>query len=577
MPYSRALIGVVLGLVLVSCAAPSGQGQPPAASREQATQNRTLVLAHRFEVRSLAPKVLQTNGPLSTTRLFNATLSLIDDQGISRPYLAEALPQLNTDTWRVAPDGHMEITYRLRENLTWQDGTPLTAEDFVLAYRVYTDPGLGVFSAFPQNAIDAVLAPDPRTVLVQWRSLNANAGDLTFGDLDPLPSHLIEAAFADYTTGRASGEAFLGSPVWTTAYIGAGPYRLERWDPGVQLEGTAFDRHVLGRPRIERIIVRYFTDENATLAAVLAGGQVDYTERNTMRFNQLVVLKQQWEAEGKGTAVVLLSTAVFPFLQQRPEYVGDRGLLDVRVRRAIAHAIDRDAINHGIYDGLGAPTESPVPPNVPFYPEVERLTTKYPLDVNRSSQLMSDAGYRKDGEGFFVDGSGNRFHLDFAVFDSSELERMQTILSDSWRRAGFDVRTVVMASTRFTQPETRQTLPGLAYALFPGERAFLSSEIGTPANRWSGANRSGWISPEYDRLYEAWDSTLDATERGRYVAQLMALISENLPGYSLYFPQVVNSWVASLQGATAARETSGFGQSSRATTNYWNIYEWSFR
>ena len=98
-------------------------------------------------------------------RLFNAALSLIDGQGTPRPYLAEALPQLNSDSWRVFPDGRMETTYRLRENLTWQDGTPLTAENFVFAYRVYKDPALAIFIANPQDEIDAVTAPDPRTIV----------------------------------------------------------------------------------------------------------------------------------------------------------------------------------------------------------------------------------------------------------------------------------------------------------------------------------------------------------------------------------------------------------------------------
>ena len=82
-----------------------------------------------------------------------------------------------------------------------------------------------------------------------------------------------------------SREAFFGRPFWTVDYVGAGPYRLDRWDPGVQLEGTAFQGHILGRAKFEHIVVRYFTDENATLSAVLAGGQIDYTERNTMRFS----------------------------------------------------------------------------------------------------------------------------------------------------------------------------------------------------------------------------------------------------------------------------------------------------
>src|SRR4030095_11843455 len=112
-------------------------------------------------------------------------------------------------------------------------------------------------------------------------------------------------------------------------------------------------------------------------------------------------------------------------LQGRPEFVGHEGLLDLRVRRALAHGIDRQALNEGIFNGLGAPTDNPVPPNVPFYAESERLMTKYPLDPNRSAQLMSEAGYTRDGQGFFADRQGVRFHIDFAVQAASEIERMQ--------------------------------------------------------------------------------------------------------------------------------------------------------
>ena len=212
-----------------------------------------------------------------------------------------------------------------------------------------------------------MLAPDPRTLVVQWKSTNPDAGSLTFEDLDPLPSHLLEAPFNDYAAGRSTGDAFLSGSFWTTAYIGAGPYRLERWDPGVQLLGTAFDGHALGRPKVDRLVVRIFTDENTTLAAILAGGQMDYACCRTLRFEHFVTLKRDWEAAGKGTAVAApLNTAIL-FLQQRPEYVGDRGLLDIRVRRALAHAMDRQAINDGVFDGLGAPTETIVPAAVPFY------------------------------------------------------------------------------------------------------------------------------------------------------------------------------------------------------------------
>ena len=579
MQHRLVVFSALVALLVLSCSPPTQDSrQSPAAPSDQPAPSRTLIVGHRYEMTSLAPKVLQANGPISTTRLFNAALSMIDDDGRARPYLAEALPQLNTDSWRVFPDGRMETTYRLRDGLTWQDGAPLTANDFTFALRLYKDPNLGPFTRTPQNQIDAVLAPDPRTVVVSWQSTNPNGGSLTFEDLDPLPTHLLEARFSDYTEGRLSREAFMGDPLWGIEYIGAGPYRIERWDAAVQLEGRAFDGHVLGRPKIDRIIVRLFADENQALAAVLAGGHVDYTCCSTLRFEHYSTLKRDWADAGKGTAILRSGAAVFLSLQQRPEYVGHEGLLDLNVRRALAHAINRQALLDGLFDGIGAPAETPVPANVPFYAEVDRLLRKYPLDLNRASQLMSDAGFARDGEGLFADRQGRRFSLELAAQDGIEIQRMQAIMSDSWKQAGFEVRTVVIPRPVFNQLETRHTLPGLGYGIFPaaGEGAFRTSEVGTPANRWAGVNRSGWTHPDYDRLWEMANATLDPTERGRYVAQIMAMVSEYLPGYPLYFAQASSSWVAGLQGPTGA-ESAEFGPAYRATTPYWDVYEWTFR
>ncbi|HEY3115384.1 MAG TPA: ABC transporter substrate-binding protein [Chloroflexota bacterium] len=565
-------------LLLAGCA--SGQPQSTSGSSpSQPAVSQTLVIGIRYEPATLAVKVLQSNGPKNATRSFNAALSVIDDKGEARPYLAESLPQLSTNAWKVLPDGRMETTYRLRDGTTWHDGAPLTADDFVFTFKVYKGSGLAVFISSPQDAIDTVQAPDPRTLIVSWKALNANAGSLGFEDLDPLPTHLFETPFNEFMEGRTTADAFLGNPLWASEYVGAGPFKLASWDPGVQLQGTAFEGHILGRPKFDRLVEKIILDDNTTIPAILAGDQVDYACCNTLRFDHYVTLKREWEALGKGTTVSTLGAAVFLFLQQRPEYVGNRALLDLRVRRALAHAIDRQALNDGLFDSLGAPTDTPVPPNVYFYPDVERLMTKYPLDANRSSQLMSEAGFTRDSQGFYVDSQGERFFVDFAVQAASEIERMQTLLSDIWRRAGFEVHTVVVGPQQYTQLETRHTLPGLGYAFFPtqGEQAFLSSQVGTAANRWAGNNRGAWTNPEYDRIYTAWNSTLDPAERGRDVAQLMALISENMPGYPLYFSQSVAAWRSGLRGVTTATDSSGFGQTARSTIAFWNIYEWSVK
>src|SRR5436309_4118616 len=211
-PTRRAFIPLLLLAALtVACSvAPTGRPTTTTQHPQSARPTRILVLAHRYEPTNLLPKVQQSNNPSTTTRLFSAALALIDDRGAVAPYLAESTPHLNTDSWRVLPDGRMETVYRLRPGLTWHDGAPLIADDFIFALQVYKDRELGTFRAAPQDEIEAIEAPDPRNLLIKWRTANPRAGSLVQGDLEPLPRHLLAEAFTDYVEGRTGRDAFLG-------------------------------------------------------------------------------------------------------------------------------------------------------------------------------------------------------------------------------------------------------------------------------------------------------------------------------------------------------------------------------
>jgi ABC-type transport system substrate-binding protein len=188
---------------------------------------------------------------------------------------------------------------------------------------------------------------------------------------------------------------------------------------------------------------------------------------------------------------------------------------------------------------------------------------------------MGEAGYTRDAQSFFADKQGARFFLDFAVMSASDIERMQAILSDGWKQAGFEVRPRVFDPRAFASSETRSTVPGLAYSFHSGERGFTSAEVSSPANRWSTTNRGGWTNPEYDRLYDVWSSTLDPVQRGILAAQMVALVSQNVPGYTLYASTTLSAWVAALHGPTDATNSAGFGQTAKLTTYRWNVYDWT--
>jgi peptide/nickel transport system substrate-binding protein len=411
-------------------------------------------------------------------------------------------------------------------------------------------------------------------VVIRWRTLYADAGVLGLEGLVPLPRHLLDAPYAEYGQGGAR-ETFFARPFWTVEYVGAGPYRLTQWEPGAFLEGEAFDGHALGRPRIDRLVVRIFNDENTVLAAVLAGDQLDYTAQLTLRAEHVPTLRREWEAAGKGIVMPYRSSAQNLIVQGRPDVVGDPALLDVRVRRAIAHTLDRQALNEGVFDGIGYPTESFLPETEPMYADLDRTMAKYPPDQRRAEQLMGEAGFTRDGGSFFADTTGRRFHLDFIVSSGPENERAQAILTDAWRRAGFDVVPAVLSQADARDFSTRHTFPGLAQrGGAPDESHFTAAEVGSAANRWVGNNRGGWVFPEYERLFAAFNSTLDANERRRYTVQMLTILSEMVPAYALYFRIDVKTWVASLTGPDIG--TAGFGLVAQPTMVHWNIHEWEF-
>jgi peptide/nickel transport system substrate-binding protein len=90
------------------------------------------------------------------------------------------------------------------------------------------------------------------------------------------------------TEDSAVRDGFLNLPFWTSDYIGAGPYRLDRWEPGTGVQAIAFEGHVLGRPRIERVVIRLVADENIMLTNLLAG-EIDIATRFTPRFEHAEV------------------------------------------------------------------------------------------------------------------------------------------------------------------------------------------------------------------------------------------------------------------------------------------------
>lgn len=564
-----AFVAILLGVGCVPQGAPA-EGQRAGGGRPDAPpQSPTLVMVLRSEPPSVASKPLRAAGlsVASATRLFNAELDYVDDRGTPHPYLAEALPQLNTDSWRVFPDGRMETSYRLKPEVTWHDGTPLRAGDFAFALEVYRTPELGASDARPISLMEQILAPDDRMVVIRWRNPYPEADALGMG-FQALPRHILEQPFQ-----QAEPEALLSHPYWSGAYVGPGPYRLERWEPGAFIEAVAFDRHVLGRPMIDRVRLLFMSDANIVLASLLSEA-AHIAVDNSLKYEQAAILQREWAPRNGG--VVLLSPSQWRSteVQLRPELATPSTILDVRVRRALLHAMDRDLLNQTLLGGQGMVADTPISPLVAYYPAIERAITTYPYDLRRTEQLLLEAGLARRPNGLFAHPNGEAFKPGLWTLSGAQNEAELAILVDGFRRAGVEVSPYVIPAAQISDRRVRSTFPALSSTSGGGGEGGLvglrSAPPGPENQGLGGGGRGGWANSEFDRLVDGFNRTLDRAERTQQVVDMARIYSEQLPKLPHYFNVRVTAHVAALKGPLLSTTPDAGSES-------WNAHQWEWR
>jgi len=568
MVTARVASLAMAAALFAACSQAQPTGRPAADSAPRPAVTRPLVVMIRVEPATLASRPLVRTGGVTTAtlvRLFNAGLVVRNERGDPQPDLAEQLPALNTDAWQVFPDGRMQTTYVLKPNLVWHDGTALSAEDFVLSWQIYSTPEMGQATSLPFGLMESVRAADDRTVVIQWKRPYPDAGALLAVDFPAFPRHILQQSFQQDTP-----EAFLANAFWSRGYVGLGPYRIDGWEPGSSIEASAFDGYALGRPSIGRIQVRWSSDPNTVVANILAG-EVHVAADDSLQSSSALILKREWAQRTAGGVLLTPTLWRAAQVQQRTDVVNPRALLDLRVRRALAHAIDKDALNGALFEGEGIMSSSMIPPTDDSFAEIDRSVRKYAYDLRQSEQSMNEAGWVKAQDGTFVHPAEGRFSAELKVNGGAQYESEMSILAAGWRQAGFDFTEMVNPAALAQDGEVRSTFSGVFASSGPlGEdllRSYSSANIPRPENRWVGRNRIAWINPEYDRLVEAFNTTLDPRERIRQEADMARIFSEELPEISLYFDPGVIAYVA---GLTGPRLVAPRGIIS------WDIHRWTW-
>ncbi len=411
------------------------------------------------------------------------------------------------ERWEVAPDG-LSITFHLRKGVKWHDGKPFTSADVKWTlenvWKTLHPRNRAIF-----ESVTTVDTPDENTAILRLSkpslpilsTINASGAQI-------LPKHLYE------------GTDVLNNP-WNNKPVGTGPFVFKEWSKGnhIVLERNP-DYWDAGKPYLDRIVFRVMPDAGAR-AAALEKGEAQYAAfspvplREAERLGKLPTLKidtrgYEW-----------LSPLLYFDLNLDNQY-----LKDVRVRRAIAHAIDRAALARIVWFGFGKPAISPVPSTVAQFHD--KTTPSYEFDVKKAEALLDEAGFKRGAD-------GTRFTLnhDFLPY-GDDYKRTGEYLKQALKRVGIEVNIRAQDTAAFIKRVYGDRDFDISSSW---NGSFPDPQIGITRIYWSGwvgknvpwTNASGYRSAEVDKLIDQLAASPSQEERAQLFARFQHATQADTP------------------------------------------------
>ena len=383
-------------------------------------QAKTLVFCSEGNPETVNPQVA------STAMGTNAARPMFDNLVQFKPGTAEIVPGL-AESWTVSPDG-TEYTFHLRQNVAFHSRErftptrPLDADDVVFSFErqwkpdhPFHHPADGSYDYFQDLGMAGLLKSidkiDEHTV--RFRLTRAESPFIT--DLAMPFAMILSAEYAEAMRVAGTPERLDREP------IGTGPFVFESYEKDVSLRYSAFPDYWGGRPAIDNLVFSITSNVAARVAKLKAGecqvmalpGLADVAKMKDD--DKLALLRQ----DGLNIAYLALNASRPPFD-------------DLRVRRAVALAIDRKTLVHAIYGSSGTPIKNPLPP---FLWSYNTAVEDYPLDVPEAQKLMVEAGYE---QGLDVD----LWYMPISRPYNPDSRRMAEMMADDLARIGIRARLV---------------------------------------------------------------------------------------------------------------------------------------
>src|SRR5438270_2843031 len=475
-----------------------------------------------------APTILNEHQSQGTkdqdaSRLVMEPLAALDPDGKPVAVLAAEIPTL--ENGGIAKD-QKSITWKLRSDIKWSDGSPFTADDVVFTYQYIADPKTAAVTTDTVKGVTNVAAKDPTTVAVTFKESNPYPYQIFVSAQGPI---IQKKQFQDYI-----GEKAKDAP-GNLAPIGTGPYKVTDFKPGDVVTYAINENYRdPNKPYFKDVQIKGGGDATSAARAVFQTGDVDYAWNLQVEAQVLNQLSQG----GKANLVTALSPNVERLLINFADPNTDTGgaraepstkhpfFSDLNVRKAFAMAVDRKSMAEQLYGPTGKASCNIItsPPDL-----VSKNTDSMDVcqnNIEQAGQLLDQADWTRGSDGIRQK-NGVRMHVVYQTTVNPLRQKEQDIVKSGWEKLGAEVELKsVDAGVFFSSDSGNPDTASHFYtdvemytngAATPDQTQYVAlwstEQIASKANQWHGNNYHRWSNSDYDAIYNQLKTETDAAKR----------------------------------------------------------------
>lgn len=516
----------------------------------QAQQPVTLRAGVTQDLDSLNPFITITRVGTDLTRLTYEYLTTYDPKDYHPvPGLAES--------WKTSDD-KLTWTFTIRSGATWSDGQPVTAKDAAFTLNtMMTNPVAATANGNFVQGWDSVTAPDDKTLVIKTKEPRSTMLAL---DIPIVPEHI----WSKVTDFKAEP---------TLPLVGDGPFIVTDYKPSQFIKLKANKNYWRGAPKIDELDFVYYKNVDAEVQA-LKKGEIDLMSRlvaaqydslkndpdialNTgagRRFNEIVINPGATSADNK------------------PIGDGNPALKDVKVRQAIAKAIDSKTLVDKVWGGYATEASGYIPPGFAEF----HSDTKVPYDPAAANKLLDDNGYPKGPDGIRVDKTGKPLKLRLLGHAETNLDEQGSKYITGWLKdIGIAVDVQLVSDQKINDATTAATydLAFSGWSANPDPDYVLSLQTcaARPNADGKGATPDSFLcDPEYDSLYQQQLAETDRAKRIEIVKKMQQVLQDRASLVILGYDNPLEAYRADKWAPFTTQPTDGGVIMNQQ--GYWGYY-----